>query len=429
MKRKIVAIILMIGLSSMMLLGGCDGVNTLLLGPDAAAADAVEETFIPTTPPAPETEVVTYNGDYDAAYKDFSFELFKQCYTEGNTMLSPASVHFALGMALAGADGETATQMNNLLSERITTEENLVFSRNLANSLMNDTEESFHIANSLWTNEAVLPNGMLVDYTTVLTDYFNAECNTLPFNKEATDKINDWVSRNTMEMIPRIMEDINPDATAYLINAVAFEGKWEETFEKDMISESTFTSASGETQDVTMMTETLDGFYENNLATGFMKTYEGGKYAFLAMLPKKNGDLKTFVNSLNAENYQEFLDSRDESCQVHIEMPKFTYEYQTSLTSALQTMGMTDAFSDTADFTKMTGSTSLQISDVMQKTFIEVNEEGTRAAAVTSISLECTSATEERFESVILNRPFVYAIVDTESGLPIFIGTLNEITP
>jgi len=160
----------------------------------------------------------------------------------------------------------------------------------------------------------VLPNGMLVDYTTVLTDYFNAECNTLPFNKEATDKINDWVSRNTMEMIPRIMEDINPDATAYLINAVAFEGKWEETFEKDMISESTFTSASGETQDVTMMTETLDGFYENNLATGFMKTYEGGKYAFLAMLPKKNGDLKTFVNSLNAENYQEFLDSRDESC-------------------------------------------------------------------------------------------------------------------
>lgn len=392
----------------------------------------------------PETPDVEIPSDYERpvpaenmneAYIDFSVELFKRSLTEGeNSMISPASVEFALVMALNGADGDTLTEMLTVLCPGATTEEINSFVKDLDSMMTYCNGADFHIANSMWTNETILGDCLNETFANTVKDDLGAEAHMLPFNDKAVSEINEWVDENTDGMISELLNEISPDVAMYLINAIAFEGEWEEEYKEHQINENDiFTNADGLEEQARMLNETGIDYFENNSATGFMKYYEGREYAFLAMLPKEEGPIEDFVINMTADDYMSFYESHTTEYDVITKLPCFTYSYGLNMNDALKEMGMPTAFTEgVADFSPMVTdpSVNLFISNVIHKTYIELDETGTKAAAVTAVEMQCESEAYEEpkeVKEVILDRPFVYAIVDVETGLPVFIGIVNSV--
>lgn len=373
-------------------------------------------------------------ADMNEAYVDFSIELFKRSLSAGeNSLISPASAEFALTMAAMGANGETLDEMLTVLCPGSTLEELTAYAGGLNDTLTYTNRTSFHIANSMWTNETLLGDCLNETYADTLKEEMNAEATMLPFNDRAVKEINNWVDENTNGMIPSLLEEISPETAMYLINAMAFEGKWSDQYTEFQIHDEIFTNAAGAEENAEMLRETGRFYLENDDATGFIKYYEGGEYAFLAMLPNEEGAIEDFVSDMTAEDYLTFWNSVTRDYDVRTALPCFTYSYDTIMNDALIDMGMPTAFTEgAADFSPMVTdeTVNLYINRVIHKTFIELNENGTKAAAVTAVEMNCESAMIEEpreIKEVILNRPFVYAIVDASSGLPIFIGTVNSV--
>ena len=392
----------------------------------------------------PETPDVEIPSDYErpipaedmnVAYADFSVELFKRSLTDGeNSLISPASVEFALVMALNGADGDTLTEMLTVLCPGATTEEINAFVADLSSMLTYSRESEFYVANSVWANETILGDCLNETYANTLKEDMNAEAHMLPFNNKAVDEINDWVDENTDGMITELLKEIPPDAAMYLINAMTFEGEWSEAYEEYQIREGEiFTNALGEEEEARMLCETGSLYLENDDATGFIKYYEGGEYAFMAMLPKEEGAIEDYVANMTGEDYIAFYESLTTQYDVVTKLPCFTYSYDLTLNDALKEMGMPTAFTEgVADFSPMVTDPNVKlfISNVIHKTYIELDENGTKAAAVTAVEMTCESCAEpeqREIKEVILDRPFVYAIIDTNTGLPIFMGTVNSV--
>ncbi|MBQ8549644.1 MAG: serpin family protein, partial [Lachnospiraceae bacterium] len=392
----------------------------------------------------PETPDVEIPSDYErpipaedmnVAYADFSVELFKRSLTDGeNSLISPASVEFALVMALNGADGDTLTEMLTVLCPGATTEEINAFVSDLNSMLTYSSGSEFYVANSVWSNETILGDCLNETYANTLKEDMNAEAYMLPFNNKAVDKINDWVDENTDGMITELLKEIPPDAAMYLINAMTFEGEWSEAYEEYQIREGeVFTNALGEEEEARMLCETGNLYLENDDATGFIKYYEGGEYAFMAMLPKEEGAIEDYVANMTGEDYIAFYESLTTQYDVVTKLPCFTYSYDLTLNDALIEMGMPTAFTEgAADFSPMVTdpTVNLYISNVIHKTYIELDENGTKAAAVTAVEMDresCAEPEQREIKEVILDRPFVYAIIDTNTGLPIFMGTVNSV--
>ena len=259
-------------------------------------------------------------------------------------------------------------------------------------------------------------------------DYYNASVFKAPFDDSTVNDINSWVNENTDTMIPEVLNKIDDSILMYLINAVAFDAKWLSTYCEDDIWEETFTTADGSEQIVEMMHSEEYCYLEDENATGFFKYYNGKRYAFLALLPNEDISVTDYVNDLTPEYFQNLFAYKDNYAEIaDVAIPKFKCNYQVSLKETLSVMGMPVAFSDFADFSGITETTSRELGDVSQITFIDISEKGTRAAAVTIISDAPTAAPPRPEKSVILNRPFVYSIVDTENNLPIFLGVLNSV--
>ncbi len=217
----------------------------------------------------------------------------------------------------------------------------------------------------------------------------------------------------------------------YLINALAFEGEWETKYEKDQVNENgSFTNHQGTAETVAMLNSTESQYITGDHVTGFVKNYEGGDYAFLALLPEEDTAVADFIASMDGEVFLELYDNRSYQ-DVLVQIPEFTYDYDTELSETLSGMGMTEAFTEAADFSRMaqTDTGLLYINRVLHKTHIEVDRAGTKAAAVTAVEMtnEAAMLEPEETPTVYLNRPFVYAIIDTETGLPIFLGSVNTI--
>ena len=221
----------------------------------------------------------------------------------------------------------------------------------------------------------------------------------------------------------------------YLVNALAFEDKWEEEYMAHQIRDGIFTKEDGTRQNVDMMWSEENRYYENDLCTGFRKYYRSGepnRFAFVALLPKEGVSLQALVNGLDGKHLQKFL-AQPEEATVVAAIPEFETEFDVQMGEILEEMGMTDAFDDEkANFSGMGtyAGEDLFISRVLHKTFISVAEQGTRAGAATVVEMapEAAPPTEpEEIKRVILDRPFLYMIVDTSSNTPIFMGTLMEI--
>ncbi len=371
--------------------------------------------------------------DYDVeemreGYLDYSMRLFAGSVTEGtNSMISPVSMMIALDMAAVGARGETQTQITDLFCEGASQEQVEHFCRDLLDRYESSQDVELHLANSIWIRDTIA-DGINEDFLVRTDHIFDAEAAVAPFDQTTVDAINQWCDDNTDGMIDHLLDEIEADTELILLNATALDAPWAEPYEDSQVTEETFTNTDGDTEEVNMLNSTEDIYFETEDAVGFMKLYEGYEYAFLVILPEESMTVDHYVHSLTGEKYLEFWNSRTAEYEVETKMPEFTYEYELKMNDVLSDMGMVQAFDEKyADFTGITGEPELYINTVLHKTFIEVGQYRTQAAAVTEVILDRKSVEIplER-KQVYLDRPFVYAIVEVDTGMPLFIGTLQS---
>lgn len=372
---------------------------------------------------------------FSTAMADFAVKLFQNRLladgeSEGeNVLMSPLSVMLALAMTANGAEGETRAEMEALLGGGLSIEELNRYLHTYMDDLPSSKDSKLQIANSIWFRDAA-EFTVEPDFLQVNADYYGAEIRKAPFDESTVEAINSWVKEHTDSMIKEIIREISPDTVMYLINALAFDAKWEEEYEKNNVYDHPFTSWSGETYDVTMMSSTESLYLDDGSAVGFIKPYKGGHYSFAALLPNGGVDIEDYMASMTGEKLLETINSAM-STTVIAGLPEFTCEDETLLNRELELLGMPLAFdAERADLSGLGHSRdgNLYISQVLHKTFISVDQQGTKAAAVTAVEVttECAMEPVDVYY-VTLDRPFVYMIVDNSTRLPVFIGAAMDI--
>lgn len=411
-------------MATCLLLAGC-GVKT----PTEPINPSTEEPVIETTQepvsseepavePAPEVEPVEISeiSEEDLAKMRFNGNgesLIDALYNakEENVVISNTSINIALSMLLEGANGETQRQIEEYLG--ITKEEAKEINHKLI-ALLNshgDDGLELNVANSVWCEINKVVNE---DYLNLLKEYFDAEAKQVNFLEDETaDMINNWCSEKTKGLINKIVDADHlkvADLRLMLINAIYFKGVW--TVPYDNAEEGTF---NGEKADVLRGYEGV--YFENDKATGFAKPYEGG-YEFIGILPKEEGEFS--VSDLDIEG---LLESRTYEYEVRTQIPKFEIKYGAQLEEILPELGITDAFTPDCDLTDI--GEELIVGQVKHNTYIKLDEEGTEAAAVTSIEV-CDEAVAEipEVKEVILDRPFVFMLYDTQTNTALFMGKI-----
>ncbi len=353
--------------------------------------------------------------------------------TEGdgmNRLLSPISVLNAVVMTSNGAENETREQMEKTFG--ISIEYLNEYLSSYQKSLPRNGVNRLHMANSIWFTE---DDRFTVNEEFLNTNdtYYGADIYERAFDDTTVYEINRWVSEHTDGLIKEIINEIPKDAVMYLINALVFDAKWEETYEESDIREGVFTTFDGIEQEIDLMFSSENLYLEDEKATGFMKYYEGRDYAFIALLPNEGITLTDYVNTLTGEKLQQLL-SHPVEVKTHAWLPQFTVEYQSELKDTLIEMGIKDAFSGRkADLSGIGTSTNgnLFVDRVIHKTYIEVSPVGTKAGAATAVEIkdECAVIEPKEIKEVRLDRPFLYMIIDCKYNQPIFIGTINYIHP
>lgn len=383
-----------------------------------------------TAPPPLETEAeektppVAMSAPWkNAEVADFSIRLLRASMEEGkNTLISPISVLAALSMTANGAEGETLTQMETVLGQK----------RDSLNAwYWYDTDRSgeyLHLANAVYIKD----DGELTvkeEFLQTLEKWYESGIYMTSFNESTLREINHFVEDNTNGMVKNILDKIPDDAVMYLVNALAFEARWKMPYNEYQVSQQVFTTEDGREQPVELMyAEEYDAYVEGDLFTGFLKDYEGGRYTFVTLLPKEGVSVQEVADSLSKADLADKINSRWGGT-VLTAMPKFQTEFQVEMGDVLQFMGMTDAFDPyKADFSGLAtyNGGNIFIDRVIHKTFIAVGEQGTRAGAATVIQAATESAMPEEIKEVILNRPFLYMIWDTQTNTPLFMGTFMD---
>lgn len=397
---------------------------------------AASHASLTNTVSAEEVEGKEMDDTFTKASADFSMELFKQSASgsiqEGeNVLISPESVLNALAMTANGANGTTRSDMEHVICGDMTIQEFNPYMYTYNHQLTQSEDVAFHMANSIWIKDNANDIQVKQDFLQTDRNYYNADAYLADFDETTVQDINQWVDTNTNGMIDSLLNEIPEDVVMYLINALAFEGQWETSYEEHQIEEDgIFTDYAGTEQTVAMLNSTESQYIYDEHATGFIKNYEGGNYAFLALLPDEGVSLEDYVSSLTGDTYMDMYRNR-EYRDVIVKLPEFTYDYSTELSEPLSAMGMGSAFQEGADFSNMadTDTGLLYINRVIHKTYIQVDRNGTKAAAVTAVEMtdECAMIEPETPPVVNLDRPFVYAVIDTNTGLPIFIGAVNTI--
>ena len=337
----------------------------------------------------------------------------------GNIFISPLSISIALTMTYNGAVGETERAMAEVLeidALDLSTINNS--NKALRNSLENpDPKVEISIANSIWSRQGVEFNPEFLDRNRV---FFGAEIASLDFSlPQAAATINEWVHTNTNGKIEEIVERINPQTLLFLINAIYFKGNWQGEFDKSMTRQNTFHLPNGSEKQVQMMRR--EGEYPYFRGEDFEATslpYGDGRVSMYIFLPNRDSNLNKFLGNLNTENWKGWISQFGNRRQTMM-LPRFKLEYEVRLNDTLEALGMGIAFGGGADFSGM--GPSLFISEVRHKTFVEVNEEGTEAAAVTAVV-----GVKSLPPAFRIDRPFFFAIYDAETDTVLFMGTVTE---
>lgn len=346
-----------------------------------------------------------------------------------NVFVSPLSISFALGMTLNGARGETYDAMQSTLELSGLTKDEINTSYKKVIELLTglDPHVAFSIANSIWYREGFPISPAFVE---VNRDYFNAATRGIDFDQIwAADTINHWVDVNTRGKITEIIQPpIDPSAIMFLINAIYFKGNWTLPFDTASTIELPFTRGDGSVVERPIMrTDTLIDYYANDLFQAVDFPYGHEKFSMVVILPRLDHTIDDIVDQLTDENWAAWMSSF-EPIDLPLGMPKFKLAYEIKLNDVLKAMGMSIAFDPAeADLLGMVADSvdlfgNLFISFVKHKTFVQVDEIGTEAAAVTIVGIDVTGIREE----VVVTRPFLFAVRERETGTILFMGKIDD---
>jgi serpin B len=362
----------------------------------------------------------------------FGINLFKEVLKaeepEENVMISPLSVSLALAMTYNGADGDTKEAMEKTLElSGLTVDEINENYKMLIDALASvDPKVLMSIANSIWYKHTF---EVEQDFINVNQNYFYAEVSPLDFyDPDAVTTINNWVADKTNDKITEILDKIPRDAVMYLINAIYFKGIWKYEFDESDTEEKPFYLSDGTTKDVPMMVQEASfNYLSNDIIQAVEMQYGAGNYSMIILLPQSNKTLDDIIDRLSNENWNRWLSEFYEAEKVQIHLPRFKFEFEDSLNNELINMGMGIAFDQfNADFSKINPNGGLFISRVIHKTFIEVNEEGTEAAAVTLVEICREISGIETDIHFYVNQPFIFAIKEKYTNAIIFMGKVME---
>lgn len=369
-------------------------------------------------------------SDYEeivSANNQLGMELLAQIEPdeEGNTFISPLSLFMALSMAYNGADGDTKEEIAGVLQkEGIEVEELNKANASMMMMLHSEAEEiQLSVGNSIWLNEDFTFQEEFAQHS---QDYFNAEIQEINVEDDGSvDTINNWVSVATNGKIEGIVEaPLNPLTVAILINAIYFKGDWQYPFEEDDTESGIFQLQDGTEEEVQLMamTENLP-YMENSSFQAVSLPYGEGEMSMNVFLPSESSSLEEFSSSLTAEKLEEWRAGFSEQ-RISLKLPTFQLEYESELKESLELLGMESAFYDGANFSRLIQEDNpVKISSVLQKTFIDVSEEGTEAAAATSVTFLETSGPAEPILMEV-DRPFFFTITEEESGTVLFMGSI-----
>lgn len=359
---------------------------------------------------------------------EFAFELMKQVLAEtdeSNVFISPLSVSIALGMTWNGAIGETKSEMENALKMSGMSEKEINEYYKLMQTTLPgiDPLTKLSIANSIWYRNTF---NVKSDFLQTNKDYFNSEVTALDFNSpKAPGIINKWCSDKTNGLIPEVIDNINGDAMMFLINAIYFKGMWAKKFDKKDTREGLFTNEQGEKVQVNFMnmTDTL-GYAEDEHAQYLEMPYGNKAFSMTVILPKDDVSTSKPFGKLTAEKFNE-ISEKMLTQEVAVSFPRFKVKNKFKLNDMLYRMGMQKAFSQSAEFDGMSDRKPLFIGFVQHDTYVEVTEEGTEAAAVTTVGMFTTSLPSHPY--FIANKPFAFVIKEKSTGIILFMGKMGNV--
>jgi len=360
----------------------------------------------------------------------FGLELFRNVASMAdnseNLMISPLSVALALAMTYNGAEGSTKTNMEKTLKVYGLTPQEINESyKKLVDALKSvDKKVLLEIANAIYYRKDFQVEAKFISLN---KNYYNSEVSPLDFNSPSAVKtINSWVEDKTNGKITTILDEITPSQVMFLLNAIYFKGLWKKEFDPRATGSFQFTADSGEKKQVPMMwrTDTLE-YATNDIFSAIRLPYGKGNYSMFVFLPEAGRTLKDIEVRLDSENWESWMKEFMPSRVVDIRLPKFKFPYEIKLNDILSDMGMAVAFTGAADFTGINKSGGLKIDYVKHKSFIEVNEEGTEAAAVTIVAIDKTMAGPKKIP-FYADRPFLFAITEKDTGAILFMGEVSD---
>ena len=351
-----------------------------------------------------------------------------------NCLVSPFSLQMAFGMLTTGSTEGSTTEkelMEFLMPGVTATPKDLNAElATMAKSMRSGDSGDWNVVNSIWVKKD--GNVKLRDsYISDVVNGYQAELYSAPFDSSTVKEINAWVKKNTRERIPEILKELDPETALILINALAFTGEWDTPVEDGMVKkDADFTNADGTVSKVNMLQSEERGYVQLAGGDGFLKHYKGGKYCFLGLLPPEGVTAEDYLKNILSEKntLYDAIRNADYDPNLQVEFPEFKTEYGTEMTEMLQALGVQKVFTPEAELGKMIteDSEKASVSQVVQKTMIEVDRKGTKAAAATEIAVtEAGIIGPDGNKEIRLNRPFVYGIIDMDTCVPVFLGVQN----
>ncbi|MDZ7363921.1 MAG: serpin family protein [candidate division KSB1 bacterium] len=379
----------------------------------------------------PPTQLATVDNRLVAANTQFSFKLFDKIVKQDagkNIFISPASVTMALAMIYNGAGGGTQEAMARALALQGMSLPEINQAQAALRAMLARTDPNVQltIANSLWAGKGV---AFKTEFLKRNQDFFAAKITNLDFaTPGAAATMNEWVNQQTNGKINKIVDTIPGETILYLINAIYFKGRWSTQFDKAKTKDGQFTLLNGAKKKHPMMSQSgRFPYYENEKFQAISLPYGDGRVSLYVFLPNKNSNLNALQAELSAEKWESWM-PQFRSTEGNITLPRLKLEYEMVLNNALKTLGMEAAFDpQRANFAAMCSTSpgaNVFLGEVKHKTFVDVNEEGTEAAAVTSGGMRVTAFIPPF--TMIVDRPFFSAIRDNQTGTILFIGSIVE---
>jgi serine protease inhibitor len=379
---------------------------------------------MPKAEPSPTTGVLA------KPYEQFGFDVLRQLASQrpgANVFISPTSIAVALAMTSNGATGATqAAMLKTLHAETQSLETFNAANRELADEMSKTTAVQLSIANALWVQQGLAINPA---FQQVLQTAYDAQAETIDFrNSTAPQTINAWVAQHTDDRIEHLTDQVDPLTVAMLTNAIAFKGRWTLQFDPKSTHPHDFKAANGATLSVPMMRNSAQYAYyaDGKGLAAISLPYADRSFAMYVVLPQDADQMQSFLSQLTPDSFTSLVSSLHTQPGT-IELPRFTIDYNATLNAVLTKLGMGIAFGNEANFDGIRKTPRIQISEVRHASFLKVDEEGTEAAAATSVGMRAMAARIEPAPfHMVVDRPFFVAIRDERNGQVLFTGIISK---